>query len=50
MEKRLQQLNQLQHKIRSYGKENLQEILHFVTDGMELITGLAALVASTWRI
>ncbi len=41
MEKRMPQLYQLQHKIRSYGKENLQEILHFVTDGMELITGLA---------
>lgn len=39
MEKRLQQLNQLQHKIRSYGKENLHDILHFVTEGIELITG-----------
>ncbi|MDH7500477.1 MAG: GAF domain-containing protein, partial [candidate division NC10 bacterium] len=39
MEKRLQQLNQLQNKIKSYGKENLHDILHFVTDGIELTTG-----------
>lgn len=39
MEKRIQQLNQLQEKIRSYGKENLHDILHFVTEGIELITG-----------
>jgi transcriptional regulator with GAF, ATPase, and Fis domain len=39
LEKRLQQLNQLQQKIRNYGKENLHDILHFVTEGVELITG-----------
>ncbi len=39
MEKRLQQLSQLQHKIRSYGKENLHDILHFVAEGIELLTG-----------